>query len=174
MSRPAAQAKPCENCGHIKKSHSKRGPKPFVLDDEKIAKMNELFSAGCTIVEVASHLGTGAETFAARVKQRFGVVPSEYKQKYFYSGDADIRKAQYDLGVKDKDRGMLIWLGKNRLGQSDNPKLDEQFSGDVAKYLDHLHSLPVDKGPVPGLRGKPSQLAERDKYRTPTFEPEAD
>lgn len=144
MKRIAARAKPCENCGHIKTAKSKTGPKPFALDDEKISRMNELFSAGCTISEIAGYFGVSADTFSDKLKQRFGMLPTEYKKTYFYRGDAAIRESQYLLGVEEKDRGMLIWLGKNRLGQSDNPKLDEKFSGDVAKYLDHLKELPIE------------------------------
>lgn len=172
---PASRAVPCENCGHIKLTKAKTGPKPFLLDEIKIARMKELFSAGCTVTEVAHYFGTSPETFACRLKQTFGCTASEYKQRCFYKGDAMIRESQYKLGVDDKDRGMLIWLGKNRLNQSDNPKQDQEFNSQVGQYLDHLQSLPVEnKGRIPGLRGKPSQLAEREKYRNPTFESETD
>jgi len=36
-----------------------------------------------------------------------------------------LRKAQLDLALNKHDRVMLIWLGKQMLGQSENPISDE-------------------------------------------------
>jgi AraC-like DNA-binding protein len=34
-------------------------------------------------------------------------------------GKATIRRAQWDKAINEKDRGMLVWLGKQYLGQSE-------------------------------------------------------
>jgi len=41
-------------------------------------------------------------------------------------GKADLHKAQHEKALKDRDGTMLIWLGKNELGQADKTetKLD--------------------------------------------------
>ena len=36
---------------------------------------------------------------------------------------------------------MLIWLGKNWLGQKDEPKKDQEFDGSLAQLLQLLKSL---------------------------------
>lgn len=42
---------------------------------------------------------------------------------------ANIRKAQIEVATQDKNPAMLIWLGKQMLGQSDNPVEDSEDFG---------------------------------------------
>jgi hypothetical protein len=45
-----------------------------------------------------------------------------------------LRKAQLDLALNKHDRVMLIWLGKQMLGQAENPISEE--SNQVLPWLD--------------------------------------
>ena len=49
---------------------------------------------------------------------------SLYKQSKLSKGDALLRKTQAELAIESKHPGMLIWLGKNRLGQKDTPTVN--------------------------------------------------
>jgi len=44
-----------------------------------------------------------------------------YSQEKRAQGDDMLRVTQFSKAINEKDRGMLIWLGKQRLGQHDNP-----------------------------------------------------
>ncbi len=44
---------------------------------------------------------------------------SEYLRLKKAKGNSLIKVKQFEMAVKDKDKAMLIWLGKQRLGQKD-------------------------------------------------------
>lgn len=92
---------------------------PIVLDTEKI---QELASLGCAKYEIAIRLGVAENTFAARMRDTPEVIAAYEK------GIADlkisIRRAQVKAALGG-NISMLIFLGKNILGQSDNPEVIE-------------------------------------------------
>lgn len=92
------------------------GRNPIPIDWQRA---NYLLQAGCTGVEIAAHFGMHPETFYDRVKQKFGIAFSEYAAIKRSEGDMMLKEAQFDVAYKDKDKVMLVWLGKNRLGQKD-------------------------------------------------------
>ena len=70
---------------------------------------------GCTWEEIAGVLQIARGTFSARMKEK------KYREAYDHGiaeGDVSIRRAQYDAAIGGKT-AMLIWLGKNRLNQTD-------------------------------------------------------
>lgn len=81
--------------------------------------VDELLEAGCDGTQIAAVLGCHKETLYDRVKEVKKTDFSAYKAQKRSKGDAALLKAQYDSAIIDKDRGMQIWLGKNRLGQTD-------------------------------------------------------
>lgn len=81
--------------------------------------VDELLMAGCDGTQIAAVLGCHKETLYDRVKEIKKTDFSDYKAQKRAKGDAALLKAQYESAVVDKDRGMQIWLGKNRLGQTD-------------------------------------------------------
>lgn len=66
----------------------------------------------------AEKLGINVDTLAARIKERTGLSFSEYKHKRKESLRINLLKKQYDVAMSG-NVSMLIWLGKNELGQSD-------------------------------------------------------
>ncbi|RPH73871.1 hypothetical protein EHM76_04750, partial [bacterium] len=95
--------------------------RPEIPIDWKI--VDELLACGCPGTEVAAVLGMHNETFYDRVQKKFGIGFTEYSSKKKATGEALIRKAQYDkaLGLSKKgDNTLLIWLGKQRLNQKEN------------------------------------------------------
>jgi hypothetical protein len=93
--------------------------------------------AGCPGTEIAGIIGCHPETLYDRCVQEKGICFSEYSAKKRSKGDGLLRAKQFSEALKG-DRGMLIWLGKNRLGQKDNPQTQEEFSGQLAQLLDML------------------------------------
>lgn len=89
-------------------------------------KVDYMLKAGCLGTEVAEAFGMHPNTFYTRVQQEYNCTFSEFLQQRRSGGDAAIRIRQYEkaLGLNDLgDNTMLIWLGKNRLGQRNEDKL---------------------------------------------------
>jgi hypothetical protein len=81
--------------------------------------MDQLLEAGCDGSQIAAYFGCHPDTLYIRVKAEKNMDFSAYKAQKRAKGDSALLTAQYDAAVKDKDRAMLIWLGKQRLGQTD-------------------------------------------------------
>lgn len=75
-------------------------------------------------VYCAEKLGINIDTLADRIKERTGLSFSEYKEEKKEAMRVNIRKKQYDVAMAG-NVSMLIWLGKNELGQKD--KLDSDI-----------------------------------------------
>jgi len=69
-------------------------------------------------VYCAERLGINIDTLADRIKERTGLSFSEYKDQKKEAMRVNIRKKQYDVAMSG-NVSMLIWMGKNELGQSD-------------------------------------------------------
>lgn len=100
-------------------------------------KADDLMVAGCSGIEVAAHLGINKNTFYERVEKDKGMRYQDYLAKMRSKGDSLLRAAQFSKAMK-QDNMMLIWLGKNRLDQSDNkfqemPANDRVIGDDLEK-----------------------------------------
>ncbi len=83
------------------------------------AKVDQLLIAGCMGTEIAPHFDMHVNTFYDRVKGHYGICFTEYQSLKRQQGDSILRAKQYEKAMK-LDNTMLIWLGKNRLGQREN------------------------------------------------------
>lgn len=106
-------------------------------------RVDELLTAGCLGTEVAAYLGMHPDTFYHRVEEKHGMGFSEYFAGKKSNGNALLREAQYTKAMKKSDNTMLIWLGKQRLGQKENSG-EMVISDDVLKAFNELMSQ-VDK-----------------------------
>lgn len=96
--------------------------------------VDRLLEADCTGTEIAANLGMAAITLYRHCEDEKKVNFDAYRREKVAKGDSMIKVAQHKLAM-EKDRGMLIWLGKNRLKQKD------VWSNDVApndNVLDRL------------------------------------
>lgn len=69
-------------------------------------------------VYCAEKLGISIETLATRIKEKYGVSFPEYKHQKKEALRINLLKKQYDVAMAG-NVSMLIWLGKNELGQTD-------------------------------------------------------
>lgn len=83
-------------------------PKTYKLDRDMIFKLATLM---CTYDEIAYVVGTSAQT----LQKRYSAIVEKGRAE----GRKSLRRAQYEKAVHDKDVRMLIWLGKQYLGQTD-------------------------------------------------------
>ncbi len=107
-----------------KKKKSNAGRKKFVIDWDKV---DNSLRAGSNGVQVAAMLGVHPETLYDRCQEDKKTNFSEYLQQKRQEGNDVLFGLQYKL-AKEGDRGMLIWLGKNYLGQRE-PKSQVEHTG---------------------------------------------
>ena len=86
-----------------------RGENQTVISPEEIIKLSRL---GCSIEEMSDWFQVPRETIKYNFSDLIAKGRSETKQS--------LRRAQIALALKG-NATMLIWLGKNMLGQSDSP-----------------------------------------------------
>ena len=110
-----------------KKKKSNAGRKKFVIDWKKVD--NSLMS-GSNGVQVAAMLGISFDTLSRRTKDEKNADFAEYLQQKRQEGNDVLFGLQYKL-AKEGDRGMLIWLGKNRLDQSDKKEIKQHNTGSL-------------------------------------------
>ena len=89
--------------------------------------VDDLLIAGCNQTEVAGYLEIHQDTLRNRLVAEKGVEYSIYSAEKRSKGESLLRAQQFAKAIgksKEGDNMMLIWLGKNRLDQTDAPKQD--------------------------------------------------
>ena len=116
------------------------GRKKIEIDWKKVDKWLE---AGAKGTEVAAALGIHFNTLARHCLEDKKSDFSDYMQTKRECGNTKLRLKQQELAMEG-DRGMLIWLGKNRLDQTDKKetKTDMQFSQPVQFIFDTPSEMP--------------------------------
>ena len=90
-------------------------PKKYVDWDQ----VDKLCALHCTGVEQAGILDMHYDTLDARCREEKGMSFSEYFKQKSASGKMSLRRRQFTSAM-DGNTTMLVWLGKNWLGQSDS------------------------------------------------------
>jgi hypothetical protein len=99
--------------------------------------VDDLLLAGCSGIQIAAHIGIGFDKLYDKCAEDKGMLFTDYAREKRMKGDSLLKKTQFDLALK-KDRTMLVWLGKQRLGQLDRP----QFKSEVPhQLLEFIHLL---------------------------------
>lgn len=81
-------------------------------------KVDRMLEAGCDGTEVAATLGINEETLYRACERENKVGFVDYKATKRASGDRLLRVKQFEIAMTG-DKAMLIWLGKQRLGQAE-------------------------------------------------------
>lgn len=93
-------------------------------------KVDKLLEAGCDGTECAAFFGFHEASLYRACKRDHKIGFAEYSHQKKSKGNASLRAKQYELAMSG-DRTMLIWQGKNRLGQSDKTELHGPDGGDI-------------------------------------------
>lgn len=139
--------------GGIKKidaNNPNKRPPSRPLKDINWAVVDELMMSGCTGAEIAANFGIHPHTFFARLEKEYKCTFSAYCQEKRSRGDALIKRQQFlkALGkTSEGDNTMLVWLGKNRLNQKENPdqESNEQSKEHLKTAMDLIDALQKDK-----------------------------
>lgn len=93
------------------------GGRPRIELSEECLK--QLCEIQCTQEECGHVLGVSADTIDRRVKEWGYTGFAEYFKKNRGEGQMSLRRAQYLAAVEDRNPTMLVWMGKQILGQQD-------------------------------------------------------
>ena len=105
----------------------KVGRKKLKIDWDRVDRS---LIAGSNGVQVAAMLGVHPETLYDKCLQEKKVYFSDYMQQKRQEGNDILLGKQFEL-AKGGDKMMLIWLGKNRLDQSDKKEIKQQNTGSL-------------------------------------------
>ena len=76
----------------------------------------------CTKAEICKVLGMDRRTLDKCIAETYSDTPTwaEAFERFSAKARAELRRKQFEVAMSG-DRSMLIWLGKNYLGQSERP-----------------------------------------------------
>ena len=77
----------------------------------------------CTQLEIASVIDISEDTLVRRIKSKYKMTFAEYYKKNSSKGKISLRRYQFELAQRNVS--MAIWLGKQWLGQRDDPVEDQ-------------------------------------------------
>jgi len=98
-------------------------------------QVENLLMAGCSGVEIAASLGIHENTLYKRCKDDLKVEFVAFSQQNKAKGDSLLKAKQFETAIKDKNVPMQIWLGKNRLNQTDKSQTDLTTKGDKIEIV---------------------------------------
>ena len=103
-------------------------------------RVDKLLEAGCSGTEICSALGISYDTLTRACKRDQKAEIADYSRQKRETGDSILRVAQFKSATSGNTT-MLIWLGKQRLNQSDKSQSEQDNSKDLISGLAAL----VDK-----------------------------
>lgn len=101
------------------KKLTKQGRSKAVIDWHVVCSLLE---AHCSAASIADRLGIDRTTLYRRCEEEFNITFATLAQQKREKGDDDLRAKQHQVALSG-DKVMLVWLGKNRLGQSDKQEI---------------------------------------------------
>lgn len=109
-----------------------KGGRPLKKIDKK--NFEKLCELQCTLLEICNFFDTTDKTLNSWCKRNYGSSFSETYEKKRSKGKISLRRTQFRLA--EKNTAMAIFLGKQYLGQSDNP--NQQTEEKINKEVDSL------------------------------------
>jgi len=81
-------------------------------------EFDKLCTMQCTLVEIAGWFECSEDTIERRIREKYDCTFAELFTQKRSKGKISLRRKQYETALKG-NVAMLIWLGKQYLGQSD-------------------------------------------------------
>ena len=92
--------------------------------DVDLTILQGLAEIQCTAEECAGVLGVSVDTIDRRLKDEGHGGFADFYKKHADSGKASLRRAQWRMAIEENNPTMLVWLGKQVLGQRDKQALE--------------------------------------------------
>lgn len=90
-----------------------------IIDWERV---NKLCFIQCTAEEIAAVMSVSVDTLERHCKKDHNMLFADYIAIKKQGGKMSLRRKQHEIAMSG-DRTMLIWLGKQHLGQSDKQEI---------------------------------------------------
>ena len=101
-------------------------------------EFDKLCGLHATQEEIANWFSVSVDTIDRAVKREHKVGFAEYYRQKATVGKISLRRKQFEL-AQSGDRTMLIWLGKQHLGQSE--KMEQKIDMHLQQELERLMKL---------------------------------
>ena len=117
------------------------------IDWEKVGKM---IMAGSNGAQVSASLNIDYSTLTRRCAEDLKTNFTDFFNQKREAGNNLLYNKQFDVAMKG-DRGMLIWLGKNRLGQTDKRETvnteirDDRTEAEILRNIKGLENTANDE-----------------------------
>lgn len=117
-----------------------------VAENDLSAQDKKMFEKYCRVGASRIDLITmyGEERLYKFCKKHYGLDLNGTREYFDTEGKLAIREAQYTAAVEKLNPVMLIWNGKQRLGQSDDPtkdKLDEERNNTIKGLIEAVKNI---------------------------------
>lgn len=124
--------------------HKKSGPPKILIDYKTLQGLCTIF---CTGEECSAILGMDYDTLNDRLKEDGHQGFSEYFRRHSSTGKMSLRRKQFSKAVNDGNVQMLIWLGKQNLGQMEfaKPKFEDLARQNLAESGQNDEPLTEDE-----------------------------
>src|SRR3972149_4446940 len=105
------------------------------------SKVDDLCGIVCTEAEIVSLMKVGASTLARACEADHGMTFEQYYKIKTDGAKSSLRRAQYKLAMAGNPT-MLIWLGKQMLGQKDR----NDWTGTLqVTYVDSIRQASIER-----------------------------
>ena len=113
---------------------NKGGRPPRILTDKEFEQIKAMVRIQCTKDEITDVMGMDEKTLTKCLKERGEAGFSVFYKKHQGEGKASLRRSQWKAATENLNPTMLVWLGKQMLGQRDqvettNTHKVEPFNG---------------------------------------------
>lgn len=99
---------------------------------------NGLCSVFCTQEEISAIMEVSIDTLEKVCKRDKRLTFTEYYKKASANGKASLRRAQYKSAVETENPTMMIWMGKQHLGQTDKQAEDPTLANQALMKISDL------------------------------------
>ena len=105
--------------------------------------VKKLCAIQCTGQEIADVLDVSYDTLERRVKEVYRISFADYIKKHSANGKMSLRRKQHEVAMNGNTT-MLVWLGKQYLGQTDKQIVDNTSSdGSMTPHAPVFNLNPV-------------------------------
>jgi len=107
-------------------------------------RVEKSLMAGCSGMQIAANLGIHEDTLYRACEREKEMTFTAFAAIFRQKGDLLLHEAQFNVAIGDEtrdiapDKSMLIWLGKNRLEQSDKQDIKQTATVTNAKPMDDI------------------------------------